>query len=58
MSSVLGQRKTIFTRRSLLQIALAASPLLVLKSINAAEDKFPTKPIKVLVGFPAGGAID
>jgi tripartite-type tricarboxylate transporter receptor subunit TctC len=58
MSSVLGQRKTIFTRRSLLQIALAASPLLGLKSINAAEDKFPTKPIKVLVGFPAGGAID
>lgn len=58
MSSVLGQRKTIFTRRSLLQIALAASPLWGLKSINAAEDKFPTKPIKVLVGFPAGGAID
>jgi tripartite-type tricarboxylate transporter receptor subunit TctC len=58
MSSVHEQRKTIFTRRSLLQIALASSPLFSSKSINAAEDKFPTKPIKVLVGFPAGGAID
>ena len=58
MSSVNAQNKSTVTRRSLLQIALASSPLFSSKSTIAAEDKFPTKPIKVLVGFPAGGAID
>ena len=58
MSSVSAQNKSTVTRRSLLQIVLASSPLFSSKSIIAAEDKFPTKPIKVLVGFPAGGAID
>lgn len=58
MSSLQTPPKPILTRRSLLQMALAASPFLGSHSVGAAEDKFPTKPIKVLVGFPAGGAID
>ena len=52
------QKKPTLNRRSLLQMALAASPLWAVQNGVAAEDKFPSKPIKVLVGFPAGGAID
>ena len=52
------QKNPTLNRRSLLQMALAASPLWTVQNGVAAEDKFPSKPIKVLVGFPAGGAID
>ena len=52
------QKNPTLNRRSLLQMALAASPLWAVQNGVAAEDKFPSKPIKVLVGFPAGGAID
>jgi tripartite-type tricarboxylate transporter receptor subunit TctC len=58
MSSLCTQKNTPLNRRDLLRIALAASPLFGVKNSVSAEDKFPTKPIKVLVGFPAGGAID
>ncbi len=58
MSSLPMQKKSTLNRRALLQIALVGSPLFGSINTIAAEDKFPTKPIKVLVGFPAGGAID
>lgn len=58
MNYLYMHKNTTLNRRSLLQIALAASPLWGVQNSVAAEDKFPTKPIKVLVGFPAGGAID
>ena len=46
------------SRRLVLKSALALSTSISSSALWAADDKFPSKPIKVLVGFPPGGAID
>jgi tripartite-type tricarboxylate transporter receptor subunit TctC len=46
------------SRRLVLKSALALSSSISSSALWAADDKFPSKPIKVLVGFPPGGAID
>ena len=45
------------TRRNLLASALAA-PLAVAASRAGAQDKYPSRPIKLIVPFPPGGGVD
>ncbi|MFM9991449.1 MAG: tripartite tricarboxylate transporter substrate-binding protein, partial [Burkholderiaceae bacterium] len=46
-----------FPRRSFLHMALGASALSAASRIGWAQN-YPTRPAKILVGFPAGGATD
>jgi tripartite-type tricarboxylate transporter receptor subunit TctC len=46
-----------FTRRSILQLASSAAALPLL-SRAALADAYPTHPVRVIVGFPAGQAAD
>jgi tripartite-type tricarboxylate transporter receptor subunit TctC len=48
---------TADTRRRSLLAALSTVPLLGMRSAWA-QDKWPTKPIKLMVGFPPGGGAD
>jgi tripartite-type tricarboxylate transporter receptor subunit TctC len=45
-------------RRHLLAAAAAATPALLAGRSASAQAAWPTKPIKLIVGFPAGGGID
>ena len=47
-----------FPRRDLLQMAAAAAALPVLSRWAAAEDVFPSRPIRLVVGFTPGTAAD
>src|SRR5947199_1777917 len=44
-----------FTRRAFLSLAAAALPPTV---CNAAAQTYPDRPVRVVVGFPAGGSVD
>ncbi|MBL0420647.1 tripartite tricarboxylate transporter substrate binding protein [Ramlibacter sp. AW1] len=46
------------TRRHLLCAALAAAPLATLSTPAAAQDKWPSKQINIVVAYPAGGDTD
>ena len=43
---------------ALLTAALAAASFHAVRSVSAAEEKYPSKPITILVGFAAGSASD
>ena len=43
---------------NVIRILAAAAALVALTSFHAGAQNFPTKPIKILVGFPAGGPSD
>jgi tripartite-type tricarboxylate transporter receptor subunit TctC len=49
--------KTIFRLRRTLALACATLPFLALP-LGANAQTFPTKPVKVIVGYAAGGAVD
>ena len=51
-------KKIYNSRRLFLKSAISISASIYAHGAWAADDKFPSKPIKVLVGFPPGGAID
>jgi tripartite-type tricarboxylate transporter receptor subunit TctC len=44
-------------RRQFLQLAAGAAPLPVLPSVASAQ-AYPTRPVRIVVGFPAGGSSD
>jgi tripartite-type tricarboxylate transporter receptor subunit TctC len=44
-------------RRKFLHVAAGAAALPSLSFVAAADD-YPTRPVKILVGFAAGGAVD
>lgn len=46
------------TRRQLLAGSLAAITALAFPGLAAAQDKFPSKPIRIVLGLPSGGAAD
>ena len=46
-----------FQRRQFLQLAAGAAALPA-PSLGAAAQSYPTRPIRLLVGFPAGGGVD
>lgn len=46
------------TRRQLLATGLAATASLALPLRVSAQDKFPSKPIRIVLGLPSGGAAD
>jgi tripartite-type tricarboxylate transporter receptor subunit TctC len=45
------------TRRSLLKTALAL-PIVAVACRAAAQDKYPSRPVKIIVPFPPGGGVD
>jgi tripartite-type tricarboxylate transporter receptor subunit TctC len=45
------------SRRRLLQLAAGAGALSVISRIAIAQS-YPTRPVRIIVGFPAGGASD
>ena len=51
-------QKTRSSRRLFLKSTVSFATSVCAGSALAADDKFPSKAIKVLVGFPPGGAID
>lgn len=50
--------KSSSARRLMLKSALTMSASIYASGTWGADDKYPSRPIKVLVGFPPGGAID
>lgn len=46
------------SRRDLLGVALAASVALLASPKVLAQDRYPSRPIQVIVPFPPGGAVD
>jgi tripartite-type tricarboxylate transporter receptor subunit TctC len=46
-----------FPRRRFLRLAAGAAPLAVLPRIGRAQS-YPTRPVRLIVGFPAGGPTD
>jgi tripartite-type tricarboxylate transporter receptor subunit TctC len=46
-----------FPRRAFLRLAAAAAALPVMPRVSRAE-AYPTRPVRIIVGFPAGGATD
>jgi tripartite-type tricarboxylate transporter receptor subunit TctC len=56
-SQLLLERPMWMRRRQFLHLAAAAAALPAL-SRNAAAHSFPARPIRLLVGFPAGGGVD
>ena len=53
----MGQSPANFTRRRILQSSAAFAGL-PLAHLALAQEKFPSKPIKIIVPLPAGGAAD
>lgn len=51
-------KKTYCVKRRSVLVALAVAGLGCLGSVAAASDAYPSKPIRLLVGFSAGGAVD
>ena len=51
-------QKTLSSRRLFLKSTVSFATSVCAGSAWAADDKFPSKAIKILVGFPPGGAID
>lgn len=49
---------TFTTRRRLIATGSALLAELALPALAQAQDKFPSKPIRIIVGLPAGGAAD
>src|SRR5437868_3409493 len=47
-----------FPRRTFLQLAASATALLSLKRKASAQDAFPSRPIRLIVGFSPGSASD
>jgi tripartite-type tricarboxylate transporter receptor subunit TctC len=45
-------------RRKLLQFTAAAASVAMLPRIAAADDRYPTHPVRFIVGAPPGGALD
>src|SRR6478752_3005067 len=46
-----------FPRRIFLSLAMSAAALSAV-SRNAAADNYPSRPVRILVGFPAGGTTE
>jgi tripartite-type tricarboxylate transporter receptor subunit TctC len=51
------QRVEKFSRRELLHLATGAAGLAAVSRV-ARADTYPSRPIRILVGFPAGGTPD
>ena len=51
-------KKTLITRRSLLASSAAAASLPLIGTRASAQAAWPSKPVRVVVGYPAGGQTD
>jgi tripartite-type tricarboxylate transporter receptor subunit TctC len=45
-------------RRSFLHLAAGAAALPALPRLSRAQQAYPSRPVRIIVGFPAGGATD
>lgn len=52
-----GSRRSVGSRRLLLKAALVA-PATGLFTARAAADRFPTQPVRIVVGYAPGGGVD
>src|SRR5436190_11067700 len=46
------------TRRTFLRLAMGAAALPAVSRIAWAQAAYPSRPVRIIVGFPAGGATD
>ena len=51
-------KKTLITRRTLLASSAAAASLPLIGSSASAQAAWPSKPVRIVVGYPAGGQTD